>query len=123
MARFFSDARRGSSAAVGSSELMVALSAEQPHLGSNRYGTPEDPNAEALCEHTAECLRRAVELLERKATAEEVEDYRRFVLGVAQAVAEAHKEGSFLGIGGTRVSPKEQAAIDEIAGSLGAKRA
>jgi hypothetical protein len=29
-------------------------------------------------------------------------------------VAEASKEGGFLGIGGTRVSAEEQAAIDEI---------
>jgi hypothetical protein len=39
---------------------------------------------------------------------------------VAQAVAAAHKEGGFLGIGGTRVSEAEEHALDEISAALGA---
>jgi hypothetical protein len=38
---------------------------------------------------------------------------------VAQAVAEAHKEGGFLGIGGKRVSAAEDQALDEISLALG----
>ncbi|MGH2893834.1 MAG: hypothetical protein ACRDPM_11315 [Solirubrobacteraceae bacterium] len=38
---------------------------------------------------------------------------------VAQAVAGAHKEGGFLGIGGTRVSEAEDQALDEISQALG----
>jgi len=34
-------------------------------------------------------------------------------------VAEASKEGGFLGIGGTRVSAQEQQAIDEIRAAVG----
>jgi hypothetical protein len=33
---------------------------------------------------------------------------------VATKVAEATKEGGFLGMGGTLVSPEEQVALDEI---------
>jgi hypothetical protein len=40
--------------------------------------------------------------------------YGRMLVDVATRVAEASKEGGFLGIGGTRVSAEEQAAIDEI---------
>ena len=36
------------------------------------------------------------------------------MLNVAQAAAEAHKEGGFIGIGGKPISDKEQAALDEI---------
>jgi hypothetical protein len=54
-----------------------------------------------------------------KATPEEVTEYKEFILTVAQRVAEAGKEGGFLGIGGTRVSPAETKAIQEIRDALG----
>jgi hypothetical protein len=41
-------------------------------------------------------------------------EYGRLLLNVASQVAEASKEGGFLGIGGTRVSESEQKAIDQI---------
>lgn len=63
-------------------------------------------------------LREAVLLVEQKASAEEVESYKRFVLSVAEAAAQAHKEGGFLGAGGKPVSEAEQAALDEMASTL-----
>ncbi len=65
-------------------------------------------------------LREALHILEAKGSPEDVDAYKRFVLAVAQAAAEAHKEGGFIGIGGRRVSAEEQAALDDIAGVLGA---
>ena len=65
-------------------------------------------------------LHKALEILEAKATASEVDDYKRFVMTVAQAVARAHKEGGFLGIGGKQISDPENQALDEISGALGA---
>lgn len=41
------------------------------------------------------------------------------MLTIAQAVAEAHKEGGFLGVGGKQVSEEEQAALDDIKATLG----
>ena len=58
-------------------------------------------------------------ILEATATSEEVDAYKTFVMTVAQAVAGAHKEGGFLGIGGTAVSAAEDEALDEISMSLG----
>ena len=52
-------------------------------------------------------------LLESKATAEEVDEYRRFVLALASKVAEAHKEE------GQSVSPGETEAIQQITAALG----
>ncbi len=72
--------------------------------------TPEDLRREA-----PSTLRRAVSILDRVATEEEVNRYKRFVYGVADTVARAHREGGFLGLGGTEVSEHEQAALDEIA--------
>jgi hypothetical protein len=40
--------------------------------------------------------------------------FKQWLADVAQVVAEADKEGGFLGIGGKRVSDKEQAAPAEL---------
>jgi len=58
-------------------------------------------------------LRDAMALLESKATAQECDDYRRFVLNLANKVAAAHRED------GQDVSPAEAAAIQEITAALG----
>jgi hypothetical protein len=58
-------------------------------------------------------LRNAVAVLESKATAEELEEYRRFVLTLAGKVAAAHREH------GQTVSPDETEAIHQIAEALG----
>jgi hypothetical protein len=44
--------------------------------------------------------------------------YKSAILAVAQAAAEASKEGGFLGIGGTLVSKDEQAALDQLKSAL-----
>ncbi len=44
----------------------------------------------------------------------QVSAYKAAILSVAQAAAEASKEGGFLGIGGTLVSKEEQAALDQL---------
>jgi len=49
----------------------------------------------------------------------ELQAYKNTILSVAQASAEAAKEGGFLGIGGTLVSKEEQAALDTIKAALG----
>jgi Protein of unknown function (DUF5661) len=60
-------------------------------------------------------LREAIATLERHTGDDEVNAYKRFVYAVAEAVAHAHREGGFLGIGGSDVSEREQAALDQIA--------
>ena len=64
-------------------------------------------------------VRDAVALIESKASADEAQAYKGFVVSVAEAVANAHKEGGFAGIGGKPVSENEQAALDEIRSTLG----
>ncbi|MDP8942720.1 MAG: hypothetical protein M3N16_01145 [Actinomycetota bacterium] len=100
----------------GPSELLDAIVAEQPRVDTARYRSVEELRGEGL-----QRLREAVELLEQKASPEELDDYRRFVLTVAERVARAHKEGGFLGVGGQRVSDSEQAALDEVAATIGAE--
>lgn len=45
--------------------------------------------------------------------------YRRFLTDVATRVAEASREGGFLGVGGTLVSTEEQVALNEIGTAAG----
>jgi hypothetical protein len=67
----------------------------------------------------AERVRAAAEILASKVSREELDAYKRFVMTVAQAVASAHKEGGFLGIGGKPISEAEDKALDEISIALG----
>jgi len=49
----------------------------------------------------------------------DVSEYGRLLVNVATQVAEASKEGGFLGVGGTQVSETEQKTIDEIRAVVG----
>jgi hypothetical protein len=102
LARAYADARKEH----GESELLDALVAEKPDI--RRYKTQEEAESQGLGR-----LSEAVAVLEQKATAGDVEAYRKFALGVAERVAEAHKEG-----GDQQVSEDERAAIERIASSL-----
>ncbi len=97
----------------GQSELLDDLVAAPPAMEPDRVRSAGDIGAV-----TTERLREAVQLLEQKASPEEVEAYKRFVLTLAEAAANAHREGGFLGVGGKQVSDTEQAALDEIAATL-----
>ncbi len=59
------------------------------------------------------------DVLVAKADADEAADYRRWVLDVADAVANAAKEGGFLGIGGEEVGDGEEQMMADIAAALG----
>jgi hypothetical protein len=71
-------------------------------------------NPDELRDSELDCLRGAMTALEETATAEERDDYRRFVLAVANKVAAAHREE------GKQVSPAEGQAIEDITTALGA---
>jgi hypothetical protein len=109
MAKAYSEARRQH----GDSELLDEIVAAKPEIDRTRAGSPEE-----LKEHSLQNIREAVSLLQGKASDEEVAEYKKFVLGLAERVAEARKEG-FLGLSGERVSDAERSAIGEIEGALG----
>lgn len=105
MAKAYTDAR----AEHGASELLDDIVAAKPQMDHTRHSSAEELRENGLGE-----LRNAVALLEGKATAEEIDDYRRFVLALANKVAAAHREG------GQGVSPAEAEAIQQITAALGA---
>jgi hypothetical protein len=108
MAKAYTEARRQH----GESELLDEIVAAKPEMDRTRASSPEQLKDNAL-----QNIREAVELLKGKASEEEVAEYRKFVVGLAERVAEARKEG-FLGLSGERVSDAERAAIGEIETAL-----
>jgi hypothetical protein len=62
--------------------------------------------------------KRAAEIVAQHSP-DEAEPYRQWLFGVATATANAAKEGTFLGFGGTRVSEGERSVLDELATALG----
>jgi hypothetical protein len=96
----------------GGSELIEQLVASPPSL---------DPQSVKQPDQIPEHIREAVRTVEQKATPEETEDYRQFILRLADVVAHAHKEGGVLGIGGKEVSPEEQEALDRLSSTLSAQ--
>ena len=93
----------------GESELLDEIVSAKPQLDHTRYHSPEELRDSELAH-----LRDAVSLVEGKATADELDDYRRFTLTLAHKVAAAHREH------GQDVSPAETAAIEQITAALGA---
>lgn len=104
MSKAYAEAR----AQHGESELLDDIVAAKPETDHTRYHS-----AEELREHGLEHIHDAVATLESKATTEELDEYRRFVLTLAGKVAAAHKEH------GESVSPAETEAIQQITAALG----
>ena len=104
MSKAFAEAR----AEHGESELLDEIVSAKPKIDHTRYHS-----AEELRDNGLGHLRDAMALLESKATAEERDDYRHFVLALASKVAAAHREH------GQSVSPAEEEAIQQITAALG----
>jgi hypothetical protein len=92
----------------GESELLDEIVAAKPKVDHTRYHSPEELRDNGLGH-----IRDAMALLESKATAEERDEYRHFVLTLANKVASAHREH------GQDVSSAETEAIQQITAALG----
>jgi hypothetical protein len=105
MAKAYAEARQQHG---GGSELVEALVGEKPARDHHHYHSYDELKQAGL-QHVHEALA----VLEQKATPEDVDAYRKFVLALADRVAHAHREH------GQEVSEAEQAALDEIAAAFG----
>ena len=99
MSRVYQEAR----AKHGENELLDELVKSPPSIDAGRAREVQGN----IGKITSQQLREAIRILET------------FVMTVAQAVAGAHKEGGFLGVGGKQVSEAENQALDEISTALG----
>ena len=110
MGKAYTEARQ----AQGAGELLDEIVAANPEFDRQRFRSPEDLKTQG-----PRRLTEAVQLLDQRATPQEVDAYKSFILDLADRVARAHKEGGVLGLGGKEVSASEQAALDEIRAVLG----
>lgn len=85
----------------------------------NERGQTEKISVSDVKERALANCREVANLLQAKVSVEEADDYKRWLLGVAQRVASAAKEGGIFGFGGAQVSKPEVATINEIAAALG----
>jgi hypothetical protein len=105
MAKAYTEARQQH----GESELLDEIVSAKPERDHTHYNS-----ADELKQHALQHVRDSAELLARKATPVEVDEYRQFILNLTHRVATAHRED------GKEISEAEQAAIDEIAAALNA---
>ena len=95
MAKAYSEARQ----VHGESELLDTIVSTKPEVDRKAPHSPEE-----LRDNTITHLNRAVAVLQEKATEDELAEYKQFVVGLAERVAEVKG-----------VSDKERAAVTEIA--------
>jgi hypothetical protein len=105
MSKAYAEAR----AEHGASELLDEIVSTKPKVDHTRYHSPQELRDSGLSH-----LRDAMTVLASKASAQEQDDYRHFVLNLADKVASAHREH------GESVSPEEEEAIQQITTALGA---
>ena len=107
MAKAYAEARQQH----GQSQLLDDIVAAKPERDHTHYHSPDE-----LRQHGLQHLRDSVGLLESKATPEEVNEYRQFIVTLTHKVAAAHREH------GQEVSEAEQTAINDITAALNADR-
>ena len=102
-------------------ELVSALTADIRQMGDLNEqmeqastGSGGDPRADILARINA-----ALAVLDEKAAPEEKAGFCAWLMQIANATAEAGREGGFLGIGSVRVSRKEKAALAELQQAFG----
>src|ERR1019366_10699758 len=104
-AKFFAEARQHH----GASELPDAIGSHKPVSDRARRHSKEEIVTSAV-KH----LEDAVAIVTKKATSQELADYRSFVTSLCAAVAAAHREGD------AEVSPEESAVIAQVKAAMGA---
>ncbi len=103
VARVYGEARK----AQGDSTLLDEITASPP--GVEKMAPGDDPAAVVAAR-----LKEALSIIDAKGSPEDADAYRRFVVAVARAAAEAHEEGGFIGIGGRKISDEEAEALKAI---------
>jgi hypothetical protein len=103
-------------------ELLVSVSQEVHSMVKQKQNPLADfkPDSSALAgKMILDELGAVNSILGAKATSEEADTFRQWLLEVATAAAEAAKEGGFMGFGAVRVSEGEQRMVDQLRAALG----
>jgi hypothetical protein len=106
----------------GDGELVDAVAKDVAAMAQQRQNPVGDfkPKGAMAGEEILEELRAVNGILTEKATAEEADAFRKWLLGAAQRTADAAKEGGFMGFNAERVSEGEQRMLDKLGEVLSA---
>jgi hypothetical protein len=100
-----------------SNDLVKALVADLETAEAREQGAPAELHGKAPAEIKTAALdacRKVASLVEAKVKPAEAEGFKQWLVLVSQKVAEAAKEGGFLGFGGTQVSEQEASALKDL---------
>ena len=108
-------------APAGAQELVAALVADLVKRSEQKENLEQIPLEDNQDPRPAmlESLNQSLSVLDEKGDPGERAAFSRWLVNVAQATAEAGREGGFLGIGAVRVSEQEQAALAELEQAFG----
>jgi hypothetical protein len=93
---------------------IVAMASRKDKIAPPQVEKSQDPRPQIMAD-----LMQDIAVLDTKATPEEKAGFCTWLLTVANATAEAGREGGFLGIGAVRVSEQEKAALEELKRAFG----
>jgi hypothetical protein len=105
-----------SKAIVSDMETSEGRSAAQAYVKGRLQGAKR----EEIKQRAIDALRSAAAVVDQKAPSDATA-YKAWLLQIANSVAEASKEGGFLGFGGVDVSDAEKATLSEISAALGTR--
>jgi hypothetical protein len=84
--------------------------------------THEIDSKEELRQYVVDSCKKANELLAAKANPAEADEYKKWLLNVAENVSKSASEGGFLGFGGTQISKGEKELFEDVASALNVQR-
>ena len=99
-------------------ELLASVALDVQALAQHRQNPLGDFKPRGSQQGLEE-LRAVNELVTAKATPQEAEAFRGWLVAAAQAAADAGKEGGFMGFGAERVSAGEQRMLEQVRSALG----
>jgi hypothetical protein len=112
---------KAASAPSSEQELIVAVSQDiqsMAHEKRNPMGDFKPESSALAAKYVLDELRAVNDVVSAKAMPEEADAFRAWLLDVAQASADAAKEGGFMGFGAELVSEGEQRMLDEVRSAL-----
>jgi hypothetical protein len=108
----------GGERAAKDSLLGVVVTDILANAEDEQRGQTEKLSVTEVKERALENCRAVASLLQSKASPEDAEEYKSWIIAVAHRVAAAAKEGGIMGFGGTQISGSEIEVINEIGAAI-----
>lgn len=113
------EAGEGGLAKAVATELLTASGRAEAREGVRTI--VQGAGLDEIKQRALDALRETAAILDARAPAE-ARSFKTWLLEIAEKVAEAGNEDTFLGFGGIRMSAREKATLDEISALLGLER-